>query len=684
MMRSKVLSVFLVLILLVATLVSGLMTRAHSQLLQLGHSLWDGQYTLLRVDLPVPSCNPNPDIDAQLQILAKKDTVKDDIDALFDEPALFDEDAARRSLEASAQQCQERHAWVAQNHKQVTWSVRLFRSVELTIESVSLWFVNNQSLIFLALFFLAAWVSTLDRHHIAFRPVKFYRDEQVFQATSFFGHLLLLVCAWYYRSGLYLSGVAIKDPEILVLLLVGFSALTLLSFTRLVGVFDFKKLDALGLKPNGTWGGAFLAIPLYLHMAFISGFYFIWVEAYPAGLIVFMTQLLEQSSLFLSIALYIWVGLMLKQTELGQSIFKLLTPWKLPPEVMAFLAVLLMALPTAYTGASGIIVIAMGALIYSELKQLGARSSLALATTAMTGSAGVVLAPCLLVLLIAALNKEVVTDDLFMWGSRVFFVTMLVFAVVLAVTYRGKNWRPTPLALAWPETRLALRQLLPYVLILFFVLSMCAWLFNAYLDEFSAPFLLPCLCLGWLWYESRFKVRLNTLDAPKMRRLLGGSAGEAVPHIGALLMLMGMSFALGGIIERSHILDLFPVLSGNLWLSMSLVVMVLVMIGMIMDPFGAVVLVSGSIAPIAYAAGIEPLHFWMVTLVSFELGYLSPPVALNHLLVRQVVPEDAFTETQDDSAKSFWFKHERYVMPIVVMGTVLLLVAFVPLVFYKV
>ena len=31
------------------------------------------------------------------------------------------------------------------------------------------------------------------------------------------------------------------------------------------------------------------------------------------------------------------------------------------------------------------------------------------------------------------------------------------------------------------------------------------------------------------------------------------------------------------------------------------------------------------------------IHFWMVVLVTFELGYLTPPGNLNHLLTRQVV-----------------------------------------------
>ncbi|MFT7411111.1 MAG: C4-dicarboxylate transporter DctM subunit [Oleispira sp.] len=43
------------------------------------------------------------------------------------------------------------------------------------------------------------------------------------------------------------------------------------------------------------------------------------------------------------------------------------------------------------------------------------------------------------------------------------------------------------------------------------------------------------------------------------------------------------------------------------------------------------------------APGIEPIHWGMVSIIAFELEYLSPPVALNHLftyLLKKVVPPD--------------------------------------------
>ena len=114
--------------------------------------------------------------------------------------------------------------------------------------------------------------------------------------------------------------------------------------------------------------------------------------------------------------------------------------------------------------------------------------------------------------------------------------------------------------------------------------------------------------------------------------------------------------------------------------AMAVLMVVLVLIGMVMDPYGAVILVSVTLYPIAKANGIHPLNFWMTALVSFELGYLTPPVALNHLLARQVVHDlPEYDPEEDLSDQPFWRRHERLVLPICVMVTTLLIVAFGPI-----
>ena len=210
----------------------------------------------------------------------------------------------------------------------------------------------------------------------------------------------------------------------------------------------------------------------------------------------------------------------------------------------------------------------------------------------------------------------------------------------------------------------------------------------AYLDEFSAPTILPVLLAVILIYEriADKKARAsgvadeNTPEKPSLFANLQTSTSEATVHIGALLMLMGTTMTIGGVIERAELMTLLPAEFSSVWMAMLALVAILVLIGMIMDPYGAVLLVSVTIAGIAYKAGIDPIHFWMVTLVAFELGYLSPPVALNHLLTRQVVGEEEIRLSKlETQGESFWYRHEKILLPLVTMATALVIVAFGPL-----
>jgi len=163
-----------------------------------------------------------------------------------------------------------------------------------------------------------------------------------------------------------------------------------------------------------------------------------------------------------------------------------------------------------------------------------------------------------------------------------------------------------------------------------------------------------------------------------MEKTLREATTETTGHIGALLMLMGLSVSIGGVVERAHLMDMIPAGFESVWMAMALLVVILVVIGMVIDPYGAVILVSATIASVAYDSGIDPVHFWMVTLVAFELGYLSPPVALNHLLTRQVVGEREVALSKEEG-HNFWYRNEKILLPLVTMATALLIVAFVPL-----
>ena len=376
---------------------------------------------------------------------------------------------------------------------------------------------------------------------------------------------------------------------------------------------------------------------------------------------------------------------------------------------MTCLILIAAAIPTAYTGASGIFVIAAGAIIYREVWNAGARRQYALAVSAMSGSLGVVLRPCLLIILISMLDsKHVTSDELFNHGFWVFWLTAIIFFAVSLFLAEDKFRINSP-KVAVPGMLRALIPVIPYVLIVALVIAFYAYGLDTQMDEFTAPVILPFMLLGIIFFDKKWGDRLpiNSIQsnleqeheqksvflrehghrAEQQRgfgRAIRFATAESVGHIGALIILMALSASMGGLIERAEVVSLLPTHLGSVLITLGFMAMLLAMIGMCTDPFGAVLLVAASIAPVAYENGIHPIHFWMVVLVAFEFGYVTPPVALNHLLTRLSVGDDEIIAADDEAKQkysSFYYRYERWILPMMVLFSSLMLVTYMPYLF---
>ncbi len=663
-------------LLLLAVVVFSTGSDIHNQMLKMGEQIWGGYYKL-RVDPQLPGCDADFNVDKRVeeQILLEKHKPVDDFDLFEDEPV--DPEILKKSLQNAKSDCAAKYLEFDELKDRITPGVRAYRSVELFIADLVAFGLTAQRFILALLVLLCAATATMSRHHIAMRAMQTQLDHTVSFSLQFIANSMLLISTLSFRALSHSGGAEVElSKEILHdVWIAGFGLLTIISAVKLF------KIPA-DVKSGGSLGHALLSVPLYTTMCLIAGTYFA-LAGHIAGIGIYLDKMMDLSDMFLNVGLYVWVGMMLKQTRLASLVFAVFKPWKMPPEMLAVVAVIAAAIPTAYTGASGIFVIAAGAVIYHELRIAGARRQLALAATAMSGSLGVVLRPCLLVVVIAYLNREVTTDQLFGWGIWVFLLTAGLFLIVAMTVNRQSKLELAPVGEAFPAMIKAFQPLIPYILVVAGIVLFYRFVLEVGMDEFSAPRVLPVLMLGILLYEhitlKGGKQNVSgEINHKGLENSIRAATNETTSEIGALLLLIGCSVSIGGVIERSGMMEMFPHSFDSAWSAMLLLVFILVILGMIMDAFGAVILVSATIATIAYQSGIHPVHFWMVTLVAFELGYLSPPVALNHLLTRQVVGE-AEVELALQEGDTFYQRHERIIMPLIVMGIALVLVAFVPL-----
>ncbi len=666
-------------LLLLAVVAFSTSSDIHNQMLRGGEQLWNGYYKL-RMDPVAPTCDANRNIETAVAAELAATPADDDPMAALLGAETRDPVQVRLSVQRALADCRQEHREFAGLAQQMTPVVKTYSAVELFVADVIAFGLESQRFLLVFLVMLCAVTATLTRHHIAMRAIRTRLDYRVSLTLQTVANVMLLGSSVIFRQSTLDAETSVSGEQLLLhnFWVLGFSCLTL------AGLYRLLRMPA-GLEEGGSLSQALLSVPLYTVMCLISGSYFAAI-GHSSGIGIYLGKMMELADMFLNVGLYVWVGMMLKQTRLATLVFDVFRPWRMPPELLAVVAVLVAAVPTAYTGASGIFVIAAGAVIYGELRAAGARRQLALAATAMSGSLGVVLRPCLLVVVIAYLNREVTTDELFGWGIWVFVLTASLFFIVAISVNRQACFTLAPASEAFPSMIRAIRALIPYLLVIAGVILIYRFALDVRMDEFSAPRLLPVIMLSILLYEhvSLRRCRGQNPENGEHQGLecsLRSATNDTTAEIGALLLLLGLSVSIGGVIERSGVMQGFPQAFDSTWSAMLLMVLILVILGMIMDAFGAVILVTATLAGIAYGSGIHPVHFWMVTLVAFELGYLSPPVALNHLLTRQVVGEAEFLAA-DAETGTFYQRHERIIMPLIAMGASLLLVAFVPLLFY--
>lgn len=656
------------LLLLLFTLLLGMGNSLHSRLLWVGEQTWPNYY-LLNPDAKEPTCELEIDIDAE--VARRVQAYKPDPDDLFSSPP--NPEAIRKSLQSNLELCRKEHALYQQNLEHATPALGVFKDVEQGLAEFLLDNIELTKYLFIAMFAMAAAIAALDTDHIALRLPRNRAEWRLSQGMQFVVNGLMV---WSLSA--YLGKLA-TSPGSQDTMSLQYAWAGVFGLFMVINAVRFLHVPAR-IRAGKLSASSGLVVPLYCCMGLIAMGYFFLVDGYASGLAIYFGMMSNLSSMFINIGLYVLVGMMLKQTRIPELLLNLIKPFNLPAPLLASVIIFATAFPTAFTGASGIFILAVGGVVYDELRRVGAGRQLSLATTAMSGSVGVVLNPCLLIVVVAALNKEVTTTELYGWGFWVFIMSATLFSFVVCKT-QG-NWKPRPAPGAFRAALRESRALVPYVGVGALVILAIWALLGLQFNEYSAPLILPLVMLALVFLDATARNRTDGESrAQAFWNRSSAAASDSAVHIGALLALIGFSICLGGILERSDIVHaLFPEDLTSPWLAMLVIVVMLTVIGMVMDPFGAVILVSATIAQPAIQLGIDPLHFWIVCLVAFELGYLSPPVALNHLLTRQVVGETEVLAAERTG--SFWHRYERLLLPLAVMGPTLLFVAFVPLLFY--
>jgi C4-dicarboxylate transporter DctM subunit len=367
-----------------------------------------------------------------------------------------------------------------------------------------------------------------------------------------------------------------------------------------------------------------LETPLFVSIAGLTILCLLSVDLDPTSLQMVLIEMnrLATMPVLVALPLFTLVGCILTESQAPLRLLNLLEAvagWL--PGGSALAALCACAFFTALTGASGVTIVALGAVLYPVLlsQQYSRRFSLGLLTTG--GSLGLLFPPSLPIILygvVAQINIGTIFKATLMPG-------LLLIAVlgVYAVACGRRLPKPDPSgddspARSW---RKALFQAKWDILL---VLLILAGVYGGYvtLAEVSAVAVVYVII-----------VECFILKEIHWRKQLPSIMVESTLLAGAIIIILGMALGFTGYLVDAQIprriLTLLSSLTDNKWLFLAGLNLFLIAVGCIMDIFSAIVIVVPLVVPVAKNYGIDPYHLCAIFLVNLEIGYSTPPVGMN-------------------------------------------------------
>jgi hypothetical protein len=172
-------------------------TDLHNQALQLGDHLWPSYYELREDPVP-PDCNPEADIESEVERLAEE-RLDDDIAGLLGESEV-DRESIRESVIAAREACESERQAYEQTKDRITPAVRTYRYLEQQLAELTETGLNWQRPMLILLLMICAATATLGRHQIAIRGIETVTDYRVSYTGQLIANILLLGSSWIYRA----------------------------------------------------------------------------------------------------------------------------------------------------------------------------------------------------------------------------------------------------------------------------------------------------------------------------------------------------------------------------------------------------------------------------------------------------------------------------------------------------
>lgn len=283
----------------------------------------------------------------------------------------------------------------------------------------------------------------------------------------------------------------------------------------------------------------------------------------------------------------------------------------------ALVTTLASAVFTSFTGASGVTILALGGLLMPVLLAARFPERTALGLVTSSGSLGLLLPPCL-PLILYAIVARVPMERMFLGGI---LPGLLLVALTAGWAVRrspaAKDAAPFDAREALAAARDAKWELLLPVVV-------GAALFGGFATPVEAAAL-----------TALYTFVVEALVHRDLAPLADGwrVAAECGLLVGGILLILGVALGLTNYLVDAEVparaVEWATTRIGSRFAFLLLLNGFLLVVGCLMDVFSAIVVVAPLVVPIGAAFGVDPVHLGIVFLANLELGYLTPPVGMN-------------------------------------------------------
>lgn len=394
--------------------------------------------------------------------------------------------------------------------------------------------------------------------------------------------------------------------------------------TRSFAVLTFLETHAASLVLPGAiliLLGLVLGAPLFIGMSGLAMLLF-FGESTPIASVPSETYRLVQNAALPAIPILTAAGYVLAEGGASKRLLrvaKAFMGWA--PGGLALMIVIVLAGFTAFTGGSGVTILALGGLVMPMLIAEKYPKGMSLGLVTSSGSLGLLFPPSLPVILYSVV-AGVGMEDLFIAGllpGLLLVVLVAAVGVVVGIRYKAPI---QPFSLR--EAGAALWEAKWELAIPFIVLAAIFTGFATLVEAAALAFLLALFAECVLFRDLHW------------RKQLPETLARAGTLIGAVIILLGMAMGLTSYLVDAEIpakaLEWTQRHIQSPWLFLLALNAVLLVLGSVLEIYAAIAILAPLLVPMAEAYGIAPVHLGIVFLANLELGFLFPPVGINLIL----------------------------------------------------